>query len=496
MRCTRGRCDDPEAFWAAGAEDIHWERRWDRVLDDSRPPFYRWFAGGVLNTCYNAARPPRRRAAAASRRRSIYDCPVTGTVRDVHLRRAARRGRALRRRAAPAWASSKGDRVIIYMPMVPEAVIAMLACARLGAIHSVVFGGFASKELATRIDDAKPTRDRSRRPAASRPAASSPTSRCSTARSTLAAHKPRRCVILQRPQERARRARAGPRPRLGRGGGGGRAGRLRAGGRHRPALHPLHLGHHRHAQGRGARQRRPRGRAQVERCDAVYGMGAGEVFWAASDIGWVVGHSYIVYAPAAARLHHHPLRGQAGGHARPGRVLARLAAARRERALHRADRVPRDQEGRPGRRATCRARPLALPHAVPRRRALRSRHAATGPREQLQRAGDRPLVADRDRLAHRRQLRRHRACCRSSRARRRKAVPGYDVRVLDARTNQEMPAGQIGSIAIKLPLPPGCLPTLWHNDERLREVVSGKHPGLLPDRRRRLSTTTTAISTS
>src|SRR4029077_17565598 len=146
---------DPEGFWAAAAEDVHWERRWDRVLDASRPPYYRWFAGGRLNTCYNAldVHVDRGRGKQLA---LIHDSPVTQTVcafTYFELRdQVARFAGALRRLGVET-----GDRVILYMPMVPEAVIAMLACARIGAVHSVVFGGFASKELATRIDDAKPT---------------------------------------------------------------------------------------------------------------------------------------------------------------------------------------------------------------------------------------------------------------------------------------------------------------------------------------------------
>src|SRR5262245_31857100 len=145
---------DPEGFWGAVAEHIHWERRWDRVLDDSRKPFYRWFRGGVLNTCYNALDRHIERGRG-KQRALVYDSPVTGTVRSytyAELRdQVAVCAGALRRQGIVP-----GDRVIIYMPMVPEAVVAMLACARLGAVHSVVFGGFAAKELAARIDDAGP----------------------------------------------------------------------------------------------------------------------------------------------------------------------------------------------------------------------------------------------------------------------------------------------------------------------------------------------------
>ena len=252
--------DDPEGFWAARAEDIHWEKRWDRVLDDSRPPYSRWFAGGVLNTCYNALDLHVERGRG-KQTALIYDSPVTGTIRAFtyfELRdEVARFAGALRRQGV-----EKGDRVIIYMPAVPEAVIAMLACARIGAIHSVVFGGFAPKELATRIDDAKPKvmlggllRHRGQ-PGHSLQAAPGPGHRDGRAQA----------VALRDPAaaDGGGVARAGPRRGLGRGGRGGRARRVRAGGRDGSALHPVHLGHHRHSQGRRPRQRRPRGRAQVE----------------------------------------------------------------------------------------------------------------------------------------------------------------------------------------------------------------------------------------
>jgi len=145
---------DPEGFWTAAAEDLYWDKRWDRVFDGSRPPYYRWFPGGMLNTCYNALDLHVDRGRG-KQRALVYDSPVTSTIKVftyAQLRDdVARVAGALARQGI-----GKGDRVIIYMPMVPEAIMAMLACARIGAIHSVVFGGFASNELAKRIDDAKP----------------------------------------------------------------------------------------------------------------------------------------------------------------------------------------------------------------------------------------------------------------------------------------------------------------------------------------------------
>src|SRR5215467_8905654 len=145
---------DPAGFWAEAAEELHWYKRWDKVLDESSKPFYRWFAGGEVNTCYNAI-DRHVVNGRGDQRALIYDSPVTQKIQSFTFHEL----QTLVAKCAGALASlglSKGDRVIIYMPMIPEAVIAMLATARLGAIRSVVFGGFASPELASRIDDAKP----------------------------------------------------------------------------------------------------------------------------------------------------------------------------------------------------------------------------------------------------------------------------------------------------------------------------------------------------
>ena len=283
---------DPEAFWAEAAEALDWSRRWDKVLDTSQAPFYRWFPGAECNTCHNAL--DRHIAAGRGDHVAlIYDSPVTNTIRhfsNTELRdRVAKLAGALRDLGV-----TKGDRVIIYMAMTPEAVMAMLACARIGAIHSVVFGGFAPRELATRLDDAKPKlviasscglepgRVVEYKPLLDQAI-------------DLAGHKPQSCLIFQRPMyqaplvqgrdfdfdasiEKAAPADCVPVQATDplyilytSGTTGIPKGVVRQNGGHMVALHWS--------------------------MKNVYGMKPGDVFWAASDVGWVVGHSYIVYAP-------------------------------------------------------------------------------------------------------------------------------------------------------------------------------------------------------
>ena len=191
---------DPEGFWAEAAESVHWYKRWDRVLDDSNVPFYRWFTGGVVNTCYNAV-DRHVDGGRADQPALIYDSPVTDTIRTITYQELRDKTAAFAG-ALAALGVGKGDRVLIYMPMVPQAIVAMLGCARLGAVHSVVFGGFAANELAVRIDDALPkvivsascgievSRIISYKPLLDQAI-------------ELATHKPDNCSILQRPTERA-----------------------------------------------------------------------------------------------------------------------------------------------------------------------------------------------------------------------------------------------------------------------------------------------------
>ena len=460
---------DPEGFWAAAAEDVYWERRWDRVLDARRPPYYRWFAGGRLNTCYNAldGHIDRGRGKQLA---LIHDSPVTRSVRAFtyfELRdRVARFAGTLRRQGV-----EKGDRVIIYMPMVPEAVIAMLACARLGAIHSVVFGGFAPKELATRIDDARPTvmLSASCGVEGSRVIPYKPLLDQAIA---MASHQPRRCVILQRPMETAsmvpgrdvdwREAEAGGEP---------------VECVPVAATDPLYILYTSGTTGIPKGVVRDNGGHAVAlkwSMGAVYGMGAGEVFWAASDIGWVVGHSYIVYAPLLKGCTTILYEGKPVGTPDPG-AFWRVSAQHGVNALFTAP-------------TAFRAIKKEDPHGEHLARHDLSRFRT------LFLAGERcdpdTLIWARERLQvpvvdHWWQTETGwpmAANCVGlgmlpvKPGSPTKVVPGYDIRVL-GEDNRELPAGQIGSIAVKLPMPPGSLPTLWNNDAGYERSYLTRHPG-------------------
>jgi len=459
----------PESFWAAAAEDVYWERRWDRVFDGSRPPFYRWFMGGVLNTCYNALdlHVDRGRGKQPA---LVYDSPVTDTVKTFtygELRDEVARCAGMLR----GQGIGKGDRVIVYMPMVPEAVIAMLACARIGAIHSVVFGGFAAKELATRIDDAKPKAivSASCGIEVNRVIPYKPLLDQAIA---LARHKVERCVILQRPQERAalvqgrdhdwHEAMAAARP---------------ADCVPVAATDPLYILYTSGTTGIPKGVVRDHGGHAVAlkwSMAGVYGMGAGETFWAASDIGWVVGHSYIVYAPLLKGCTTILYEGKPVGTPDPG-AFWRVCAQHGVNALFTAPTAFRaikkeDPQGTHiGRHHLSRFRTLFL----------------AGERcdpDTLHWAEDRLRVPVIDHWWQTETGWPIAANCVGlgtlpvKAGSPTKSVPGYDVRVL-GEDGGEMKAGDIGAIVIRLPMPPGCLPTLWNNDAGYEKSYLARYPG-------------------
>ena len=460
---------DPEGFWGEAAKDIDWYTAPTQVLDASNPPFYRWFADGVLNTCFNAldrhVRDGRGEQAAL-----IYDSPVTGTSRTYTYREllaeVARFAGLLR-----SLEVGKGDRVIIYMPMIPEAAIAMLACARIGAVHSVVFGGFAAAELATRIDDAAPkvlvsascgievSRIIEYKPILDRAI-------------NLARRKPEHCVILQRPQASAALT----------------AGRdldwKQAAARAEPAdcvpvaaTDPLYI---LYTSGTTAKPkgvvRDNGGHAVALRwtMDNIYDTKPGEVFWAASDVGWVVGHSYIVYAPLLAGCTSVLYEGKPVGTPDAG-AFWRVIAEHRVKALFTAPTAFRaikkeDPDGK-----------LAREYDLSGMKYLFLAGERLDP-ETYRWAGELlgipvidhwwqtetgwPIAADLMGLE----------AMPTKAGSPTMPVPGYDVRILDAYGAEAKP-GETGEIVVRLPLPPGCLPTLWGDDERFVDSYMSQHPG-------------------
>src|SRR5436309_1202579 len=458
----------PERFWEDAAEAVHWYRRWDRVLDASRPPFYRWFAGGVVNTCYNAL-DRHVSAGHADQPALIYDSPVTQTISSFTYRELLDQ---VFRFAGDlsGQGGGRGARVIIYMPMVPEAAVAMLACARIGAIHSVVFGGFASHELAARISHAGPKLivSASCGIEANRVVPYKPLLDKAI---ELATAKPSRCVVLQRPQERA--------PMI--------SGRdldwseLMAGARPAEcvpveATDPLYILYTSGTTGTPKGVVRDNGGplgALTWSMEGIYSVEPGEVYWAASDLGWVVGHSYILYGPLFNGNTTILYEGKPVGTPDPGafwRVISQHGVRVQFTAPTAIRAIKRDDPG-----GECVRR-----YDLSRFRTLFLAGERCDP-DTLHWAEQRLGVPVVDHWWQTETGWPIGANCvglgmlpvkPGSPTR---PVPGYDVRVL-GEDNQEMPAGQIGSIAIKLPLPPGCLPTLWNNDVGYEKSYLTKHP--------------------
>jgi len=460
---------DPAGFWADAAEAIDWERRWERVLDDSRAPLYRWFAGGRLNTCHNAL--DRHVAAGRGEQAAlIYDSPVTGTVRRFSYRELTA---AVARFAGVLAAQGvrRGERVIIYMPMVPEAVIAMLACARIGAVHSVVFGGFAPAELAKRIDDARPVVvvSASCGIEGSRVIAYKP---LLDEALELAAHQVGRCVILARPE-----APAELRPGRDVDWQAALAAAEPAACVSVEATDPLYILYTSGTTGKPKGVVRDHGGhavALVYSMRAVYDMRPGDVFWAASDVGWVVGHSYIVYAPLLLGCTTILYEGKPVGTPDAG-AFWRVVAEHRVNALFTAPTAFRaikkeDPEGR-----------LLAGHDLASLRTLFLAGERCDPDTVLW-AGARLKVPVVDHWWQTETGWPVAANCRGLEPMPIKpgsasvAVPGYDVQVLDDG-GARVGAGTIGNIVIRLPLPPGTLPTLWHNDAGYREAYLSRYPG-------------------
>jgi propionyl-CoA synthetase len=465
---------DPEAYWGEVAEQITWTRKWDRVLDISRPPFYRWFVGGELNTCYNALDRHAERGRG-DQPALIYDSPVTATIRTYTYRQLLNDVAAFAGVLA-GLGIRRGDRVIIYMPMVPQAAVAMLACARLGAIHSVVFGGFAARELAIRIDDCTPKviLSASCGIETNRIVAYKPLLDEAIA---IAAHKPRHCIILQRPQHPCELT-------------AGRdldwdasvAGAQAVGCTPVAATDPLYILYTSGTTGQPKGVVRDNGGHAVALCDSmktVYGIDPGDVWWTASDVGWVVGHSYIVYAPLLAGCTTVMFEGKPVGTPDAGvywrivsqhKVRALFTAPTAFRAIKRED--PNGEHIRKYDLSSFRTLFLAGERCDP--DTLKWAQTMLGVPvidHWWQTETGWPIVANcQDLVADDGKPLPVKPGSPT------KPVPGWDVRALGP-DRREVRAGDIGTLCCKLPLPPGTFPTLWNAEERFRKTYLDEFPG-------------------
>ena len=465
----RKSIEDPEGFWGEAAEAITWYKKWDKVLDSTNPPFYRWFTGGELNTCYNAL-DRHVEHGRADQIALIYDSPVTKTIQKFTYRelldQVSRFAGALKNLGI-----QQGDTVVIYMPMIPEAAVAMLACARLGAVHSVVFGGFAPHELALRINDAKPkivvsasgavevTRLIEYKPLLDKAI-------------ELAIHKPEKCVIFQRPFIKAEMIQnrdldwkefasgAEPVPCV-------------------PvkATDPLYILYTSGTTGKPKGVVRDNGGHAVAlrwSLEHIYDTKPGEVYWAASDLGWVVGHSYILYGPLITGCTTILYEGKSVGTPDPGafwRVISQhgvktlFTAPTAFRAIKKED--PSGQYVKKYDLSQFQYLFLAGERLDP-----DTYHWAHNMLKKpvidhwWQTETGWPITANCMGIE---QFPIKPGSCT-------KPVPGYDVQIID-NLGKNLNPGEEGLVVIKLPLPPGTLPSLWNADERFIESYMKIFPG-------------------
>ncbi|MFT5260535.1 MAG: propionyl-CoA synthetase [Saprospiraceae bacterium] len=460
---------NPEAFWAEAAEQVVWTKKWDKVLDDSTPPYYRWFQGGKINACYNAV-DRHVEAGRGEQTAIIYDSPITGSKRKISyqqlLERVSKFAGVLRDNGVES-----GDRVIVYMPMVAEAVVSMLACARIGAIHSVVFGGFAASELAVRIDDAgaKVIVTASCGIEPSRTIEYMPLVRSAI---ELSKTKPSKVIVLQRQQALAELNKDTD------------IDWLSAEGQATPAAcvpmestDPLYILYTSGTTGQPKGVVKDIGGTVVSlhwTMKNIYNVEPGDVYWAASDVGWVVGHSYIVYAPLFGGNTTIVFEGKPVGTPDPG-TFWRIVEEYKVKVLFTAPTAFR-----------------AIKKEDPNGEYIAKYDVSS--LESLFLAGERldpstqqwasaklgvPVID------HWWQTETGWAICSNCLGIEQlpivegsptRPVPGYEMAVLNDEGNP-ISSGEIGSLVIKLPLPPGTFPTLWNAKQRYFDSYLGRFPG-------------------
>jgi propionyl-CoA synthetase len=465
---------DPQGFWAEAAREIDWIEPAKQVFDPDAGVYGRWFAGAVCNTCWNAV-DRHVMSGRGEQAAIIYDSPLAGEKRTLSYHRLQVETQVLAA-ILRNFGVAKGDRVVLYMPMVPEAVIAMLACARIGAVHSVVFGGFAANELATRIDDAKPKVVLSAS-CGLEPGRIVKYKPLLDEAIRLARHKPDTCLILQRPQEQASLV----------------AGRDHDWAKVRDeaivfarsvydcvpvaATDPLYILYTSGTTGKPKGVVRDNGGHMVAlkwSMKNLYGVEPGEMWWSASDVGWVVGHSYIVYAPLLHGCTTVLYEGKPVGTPDAGafwRVIAEhgcvamFTAPTAFRAIKKED--PQGKFFARYDLSKFRALFLAGERADP-DTVIWAENLLKVPvidhwwqTETGWAIAGNPIGLGQLPVKHGSPT---------------VAMPGYDVRIVD-ESCRELPANKMGSIVIKLPLPPACLPTLWQADDRFKESYLVEFPG-------------------
>ena len=461
--------NDPESFWMTAADAIDWVKKPSKALFSERAPLYEWFCDSEVNTCYNAV-DRHVLNGRADQKAIIYDSPMTDTTYSITFSELLNKVATLAG-ALSSKGISKGDRVIIYMPMVPEGIIAMLACARIGAIHSVVFGGFASNELAVRIDDAKPKAIiaascglEPNRIVQYKPLIDTAIE--------LANYKPEFVVIFQRPQCEAELI----------NGRDHDWDLIQKNVEKAPCIpvkgsHPAYILYTSGTTGAPKGVVRPTAGHLVAlnwTMKNFYNVDPGEVFWAASDIGWIVGHSYICYAPLIHGNTTVVFEGKPVGTPDAGtfwRVISDhkvsnfFTAPTAFRAIKRMD--PKGELKQKYDLSNLRALFLAGERADPDTVKWAENLLKIPIIDHWWQTETGYVIAGNPIGIEKLPIKIGSPTV---------PMPGFDIKVLDS-TGKELPAGKLGAIAIKLPLPPGTLPTLWNAPERFKSSYLDKYAG-------------------